>query len=138
MKNAVILVLSLLLIIGLCACSQQKTAETAAPTAANTYRQIPMSVAQEIIENETGYILLDVRTQEEFDEGHIPGAICIPNEEIEGAKLSELPDKEQLILVYCRSGRRSKEASQKLADRGYLNVAEFGGIIDWQGETVKE
>ena len=136
MKRITALLLSILLILTLGACgSQNKTEPTAT---ARTYQQIPMDIAKQIIETETGYILLDVRTREEFAEGHIKGAICIPNEEIETADLKELPDKEQLILVYCRSGRRSKEASQKLADRGYLNVAEFGGIIDWAGEVVKD
>ena len=138
MKKLSAIILSFFLIFALTACGTQETSETTAPTAAQGYVQIPMDAAQEIIENETGFILLDVRTKEEFDEGHIPGAICIPNEAIESSELTELPDKEQLILVYCRSGRRSKEASQKLADRGYRNVAEFGGILDWKGEVVKE
>ena len=89
------------------------------------------------MDNETGYIIIDARTQEEFDEGHIEGAIMIPEYEISQRAEKELPDKEQLILVYCRSGRRSKIASQALADLGYTNVKEFGGIIDWPYETVK-
>ena len=88
------------------------------------------------MEEESGYILLDVRTQAEFEEKHIPGAICIPNETIGVNPPEQLPDKEQLILVYCRSGNRSKQAAQKLADIGYSNIVEFGGIIDWKGETV--
>ena len=83
------------------------------------------------------YILLDVRTQAEYAEGHIPGAICLPNETIGSEPPAELPDREQTILVYCRSGRRSAEAAQKLADMGYVNVLEFGGIADWTGEIVK-
>lgn len=83
------------------------------------------------------YILLDVRTQAEYAEGHIPGAICLPNETIGSELPAELPDREQTILVYCRSGRRSAEAAQKLADMGYVNVLEFGGILDWTGEIVK-
>lgn len=83
------------------------------------------------------YILLDVRTQAEYAEGHIPGAICLPNESIGSEPPTELPDREQTILVYCRSGRRSAEAAQKLADMGYMNVLEFGGILDWTGEIVK-
>ena len=83
------------------------------------------------------YILLDVRTQAEYAEGHIPGAICLPNESIGSELPAELPDREQTILVYCRSGRRSAEAAQKLADMGYVNVLEFGGILDWTGEIVK-
>ena len=83
------------------------------------------------------YILLDVRTQAEYAEGHIPGAICLPNETIGSEPPAELPDREQTILVYCRSGRRSAEDAQKLADMGYVNVLEFGGILDWTGEIVK-
>ena len=83
------------------------------------------------------YILLDVRTQAEYAEGHIPGAICLPNESIGSEPPAELPDREQTILVYCRSGRRSAEAAQKLADMGYVNVLEFGGILDWTGQIVK-
>ena len=81
---------------------------------------------------------MDVRTQEEYKSGHIPNAICVPNETIGTSDIPELPDKGQLIMVYCRSGRRSKEAAQKLADMGYTNIVEFGGIIDWTGETVTE
>ncbi|HCA56294.1 MAG TPA: hypothetical protein DEO95_12620 [Ruminococcaceae bacterium] len=86
------------------------------------------------MKTESGYIILDVRTQQEYDEGHIPQAICIPNEII-GLRenIEELPDKSQMILVYCRSGRRSKEAAEKLASLGYTNVIEFGGIITWTG-----
>ena len=101
-----------------------------------SYTQISMEEAIAIMEENTDYILLDVRTPEEFAEMHIPGAINIPNESIGTAEIPELPDKEQLILVYCRSGNRSKEASEKLANMGYSNVYEFGGIIDWPGETV--
>ena len=81
-------------------------------------------------------IVLDVRTPEEYAEAHLPGAINVPNEEIGEEPIAELPDKDQIILVYCRSGNRSKEAAQKLADQGYTNVIEFGGIKDWHGETV--
>ena len=101
-----------------------------------SYTQISMEEAIAMMEETTDYILLDVRTPEEFAEMHIPGAINIPNESIGTAEIPELPDKEQLILVYCRSGNRSKEASEKLANMGYSNVYEFGGIIDWPGETV--
>ncbi len=103
-------------------------------TATNTYRQITQQEAAQIMKTESGYIILDVRTQQEYDEGHIPQAICIPNEII-GLRenIEELPDKSQMILVYCRSGRRSKEAAEKLASLGYTNVIEFGGIITWTG-----
>ena len=88
------------------------------------------------MQEKTGYIILDVRTPQEFSDKHIPGAINIPNEEIGTEEISGLPDKDQLILVYCRSGNRSKQAAKKLAALGYTNVVEFGGIIDWPGETV--
>ena len=99
------------------------------------YRQIEMEEAVIMMEEETDYIILDVRTWEEYAEKHIPGAICIPNETIENDEPEELPDKNQLILVYCRSGNRSKQASQKLAEMGYTNIVEFGGINDWTGEV---
>ena len=100
------------------------------------YRQIPMDEAITIMEEESGYLILDVRTPEEFAEKHIPGAINIPNETIGTEEIPELPDKDQLILVYCRSGNRSKQASEKLAALGYTNIVEFGGINDWPGKTV--
>ena len=102
------------------------------------YRQIGMDEAVHMMEEESGYIILDVRTQEEFEDGHIPGAFNIPNEAIGTGGIAELPDKEQLILVYCRSGNRSKQASKKLVALGYTNIVEFGGINDWTGETVSE
>ena len=108
----------------------------AAPGEEITYRQINMDEAITMMEEETGYIILDVRTPAEFADKHIPGAINIPNETIGTAEIPELPDKEQLILVYCRSGNRSKQASEKLAALGYTNIVEFGGINDWPGETV--
>ena len=100
------------------------------------YRQIPMDAAIAMMEEESGYVILDVRTPEEFAEKHIPNAINIPNETIGTADIPELPDKNQLILVYCRSGNRSKQASEKLASLGYTNIVEFGGINSWPGETV--
>ena len=87
--------------------------------------------AKQIMDSEEGYVILDVRTQEEYDEGHIPGAILIPNTEIEARAEEELTDQDQLILVYCRSGRRSKLAADALVELGYTNIKEFGGIIDW-------
>ena len=102
----------------------------------NTYRQITQEEAANIMAEQEGYILLDVRTQAEFTQVHIPGAICIPNETIGTEEIPELPDKGQLILVYCRSGNRSKQAAGKLAALGYTNVLEFGGINTWTGETV--
>ena len=101
------------------------------------YRRINMNEAMQIIKNESGYIILDVRRPDEFAEGHIPGAINVPNEDIGTAEIAELPDKSQLILVYCRSGRRSKEAAEKLVKLGYTNIVEFGGILDYTGEIEK-
>ena len=101
------------------------------------YRQISMDEAVKMMRDEKDYIILDVRRPDEFAEGHIPGAINVPNEEIGTTESAELPDKSQLILVYCRSGRRSKEASEKLVKLGYTNIVEFGGIQDWKGEIEK-
>jgi rhodanese-related sulfurtransferase len=101
------------------------------------YRQISMDAAVNMMKDEENYIILDVRRPDEYAEGHIPGAINVPNEEIGSADISELPDKSQLILVYCRSGRRSKEAAEKLVKLGYTNIVEFGGILDWKGEIQK-
>ena len=103
---------------------------------APSYRQVSMDEAIAMMEEESGYLILDVRTEEEFREKHIPGAVNIPNEVIGTEAIPELPEKDQLILVYCRSGNRSKQASQKLAALGYSNIVEFGGINDWPGETV--
>ena len=103
-----------------------------------SYTQITREEARRMMTEEEGCLILDVRRQDEFDSGHIPGALCLPNEEIGAERPKELPDPEQVILVYCRSGRRSKEAAQKLADLGYSRVYEFGGILDWTDEIVKE
>jgi len=110
------------------------------PSAAGSggFRQINMEEAVSLMQKESSYIILDVRTNQEYAEGHIPNAINIPNEAIGIDPLPMLPDKNQLILVYCRSGNRSKQASDKLAKRGYTNIVEFGGIIDWHGEVVTD
>ena len=100
-------------------------------------KHVSMDDIVEIMNENKNYIILDVRTIAEYNEGHIPNAICIPNETIGSNTISELPDKEQLILVYCRSGNRSKQAAEKLKKLGYTNLIEFGGIIDWKGEIVK-
>ena len=102
----------------------------------NTYRRISMQEAVEMMEKEDDYIILDVRTEQEYIAGHIPCAIVIPNETIGTEEIVQLPDKDQLIMVYCRSGNRSKQASDKLVKLGYTNIVEFGGINDWPGETV--
>ena len=103
----------------------------------NSYRQITMDEAVIMMEQEQGYIILDVRRPDEFTAGHIPNAINVPNESIGTDEITELPNKDQLIMVYCRSGRRSKEASEKLVKLGYTNIVEFGGILDWKGEIEK-
>ena len=105
--------------------------------ASASYEQISGAEAKALMDSESGYIIIDARTQEEYDQGHIPGAMLIPYDEIADRAEKELPDKIQLILVYCRSGRRSKIAAEELVKLGYTNVKEFGGIIDWEYEIVK-
>ena len=129
-----IILLSVLLLALLCGCAPQNEGEIEEMT----YIQITMDKAVEMMESESNYIILDVRTFEEYNERHIPGAICVPNESIGTEPIEEVEQKDQLILVYCRSGRRSKEAAEKLAAMGYSNIYEFGGILDWTGETVSE
>ena len=104
----------------------------------NSYKQISQEQAKEMMEKDDGHVVVDVRRQDEYDAGHIPGAILIPNESIGTERPEELPDPDQIILVYCRSGNRSKQAAQKLFDMGYRNIYEFGGITDWTGEIVTE
>ena len=129
MKKLIPIILSALMLTGCAGTSNHQT---------NTYRSITMDEAVTMMAQETGYIILDVRRPDEFAEGHIPGAINVPNETIGTAEIPELPDKDQLIMVYCRSGRRSKEASEKLVKLGYTNIVEFGGILDWEGEIVTD
>ena len=127
--KGLIIVLSILLsLFGLTACGDDNN---------NSYEQITPEQAKTIMDAESDYIIIDARTTEEFAEGHIEDAILIPEYEIADRAEKELPDKEQLILVYCRSGRRSKIASEELVKLGYTNVKEFGGIIDWPYEIVK-
>ena len=102
------------------------------------FLNITAEEAKKLMDSEEDRIILDVRSREEYDQGHIPGAILIPDTEIEAKAADLLPDKEQLILVYCRSGRRSKLAAQSLADLGYTNIREFGGILDWPYEVVQD
>ena len=127
MKKLMVLLLSAML---LTACGQDKENDREA-----VYVNITAEEAKRIMDSEEGYIILDVRTQEEYDEGHIPGAILIPNTQIEAQAEEVLTDKDQLILVYCRSGRRSKIAAAALVELGYTNIKEFGGIIDWPYEV---
>ena len=125
MKRIIPILMALLLLSG---CATQ--------SAKKTYRQITMEEAVTMLEEETGYTILDVRTAQEYSEKHIPGAINVANESIGTEDIPELPDKDQLILVYCRSGNRSKQASEKLVKLGYTNIVEIGGINSWPGETV--
>ena len=104
----------------------------------NSYRQITQEEAKEMMKKNDGQVIVDVRRQDEYDAGHIPGAILIPNESIGTEKPEQLPDLDQIILVYCRSGNRSKQAAQKLFDMGYERIYEFGGINTWTGEVVTE
>ena len=101
------------------------------------YTSFSMEEAKEVFAAPGNYIILDVRRADEFAEGHIPGAINVANEDIGAVQPSELPDLDQVVFVYCRSGRRSKEASAKLVALGYTNIYEFGGILDWDGELEK-
>ena len=127
MKKIVLLVLTILLIT---ACGQQNQ-----DTQEAVYMNITAQEAKELMDTQTGYIILDTRTQEEYDQGHIPGAILIPYDEVLEKAEGILTEKDQLILVYCRSGRRSKIAADDLVKLGYTNIREFGGIIDWPYET---
>ena len=127
-KRFLLMLLTLALPFGCVSCSNGGS---------RTYEQIDGAEAKALMDSESGYIIIDARTQEEYDEGHIPGAILVPEYEIADRAEKELPDKDQLILVYCRSGRRSKIAAEELVKLGYTNVKEFGGIIDWEYEIVK-
>ena len=129
MKKLIPILLSALMFTGCAGTSNNQT---------NTYRSITMDEAVDMMAQETGYIILDVCRADEFAAGHIPGAINVANESIGTEEIPELPDKDQLIMVYCRSGRRSKEASEKLVKLGYTNIVEFGGILDWKGEIVTD
>ena len=127
MKKLIFLLLAVMM---LTACGELNKTDREA-----TYMNITAEEAKGIMDREEGYIILDVRTQEEYDQGHIPGAIQISHEEIAEKAEDVLTDKDQLILVYCRSGRRSKIAAEILVDLGYTNIKEFGGILDWPYEV---
>ena len=129
LRGLIIMLLISLSLFGLTACQDEDNNVT--------YEQITAEQAKTIMDTEKDYIIIDARTEEEFAEGHIENAILIPEYEIKDRAEKELPDKDALILVYCRSGRRSKIASEQLVKLGYTNVKEFGGIIDWPYETVK-
>lgn len=126
------LILVLILITG---CSKKSDAET---SKGDGYMVVDMKTGQKMIEESTDYVILDVRRPDEYSEGHIKGAINIPNENIADKEISELPDKDKKIFIYCRSGNRSKQAAKKMVGLGYTNLIEIGGITDWEGEIVKE
>lgn len=126
-KEWMVMFMSLLSLFGLTACESEVS-----------YQQITAQQAKKFMDTESNYIIIDARTEEEFAEGHIEGAILIPEHKIAERAEKELPDKKALILVYCRSGRRSKIASEELVKLGYTNVKEFGGIIDWPYGIVKQ
>ena len=127
MKKIILIILAM---VGLTACGQDMENVQEA-----VYVNITAHQAKEIMDSEEGFIILDTRTREEYEESHIPGAILIPYDEILEKAEGVLTDKDQLILVYCRSGRRSKLAAQDLVKLGYTNIKEFGGIIDWPYEV---
>ena len=129
-KGLIIMLLISLSLFGMTACDGENGK-------ASTYEQITAEQAKTIMDTEKDYVIIDARTEDEFAEGHIENAILIPEYEIKDRAEKELSDKEQLILVYCRSGRRSKIASEELVKLGYTNVKEFGGIIDWPYDIVK-
>ena len=123
---------ALLCVLSMAGCAQQEV------NVVNTYQQITAQDAKKLMDTESDYVIIDARTEEEFATGHIENAILIPEYEIAERAENELPDKDALILVYCRSGRRSKIASEELVKLGYTNVKEFGGIIDWPYEITTE
>lgn len=138
MKKVILLLLLLILMLSVSACDASVTVpedteiqEKETEEKQVIYENITADEAKQIMDAETGYVILDVRTEEEYAEGHIPGAILIPDYEIAQKAESILSDKDQKILVYCRSGRRSKNAAEALLALGYTNIWEFGGIIDW-------
>lgn len=137
MKKIIAITIIIILCLTGCSGNVSNTSATMSQEQLLQYKQISQEEAKEMMNREDGHIIVDVRRRDEYDEGHLPDAILIPNESIDKSRPKELPDLDQIILVYCRSGRRSKEASEKLAAMGYKNVYEFGGIITWTGETVR-
>lgn len=141
MKKSILIIIVILVVIAvgiICYLSFSKNQQGEQNNSGNSYESITQEEAKKIMDNESNIVILDVRTQEEYNEGHIKNATLIPLAEIEGRAENELKDKSQIILVYCRSGNRSKQASQILADKGYTNIKEFGGITSWQYGTTTE
>lgn len=135
MKNILIILMCALLFSG---CSNgTKTVPENISNGKGSYTKISQDEAKQMMENDDGHVIVDVRREDEYVTGHIPGAILIPNESIGMEKPAELPDLDQIILVYCRSGNRSAQASQKLTELGYTHIYDFGGIMTWTGEIEK-
>ncbi len=130
MKKVIIILIILVVIIGGVIMLNKNTEKETT----NSIQYVSMEEITTIMQENTNYIILDARTIEEYNEGHIPNAICIPNETIDETVTKQIPNKDQLILIYCRSGNRSKQAALKLQQLGYTNLVEFGGIIDWEWE----
>ena len=139
MRNliTVIIILVIIVVIGIFLKNRNSKEDNKITVKDANIQYVSMNDIEKIMNENENYIILDVRTIEEYNDGHIPNAICIPNETIDENVVNKLPNKEQLILIYCRSGNRSKQATIKLKDLGYLNLIEFGGIIDWPGEIEK-
>ena len=133
-----LLIVFLFLLLSLSGCGSAGQIQDDPDMGNSSYSQIDQETAKEMMAREDGHIILDVRRQDEYAEGHIPGAVLLPNESIGTEPPEELPDLDQIILIYCRSGNRSKQAAQKLFDMGYTNIYEFGGINTWTGEIVTE
>lgn len=132
MRRMIIAMLALLCL-GMAACAAEKTEDEAM-----NYHQIDQETAKQMMALDDGHVIVDVRRQDEYDAGHIPGAILIPNESIGEQPPEALSDFEQILLIYCRSGNRSKQAAAKLAAMGYVNIYEFGGINTWTGDVVTD
>lgn len=149
-KYFVTVIVAIMLVLAGCSCSKGTgdTTNSSNTTNANennntlttqnaTYKQISQEEAKKMMKNNDNHVIVDVRRQDEYDSGHIAGSILIPNESIGTTRPEQLKDLNQVILVYCRTGNRSKQAAQKLADMGYTNVYEFGGITTWDGDIVQ-
>lgn len=138
MKRYLVTILAIAAALALLAGCSGSGSSSNSSSSGDTFKQVSAEEAIEMMESESDYIILDVRTKMEYASGHIPGAINIPVEDIGSDEIAELPDKDQLIFVYCRSGNRSKTASGQLVVNGYSNIVEFGGINDWPGEVVTD
>ena len=133
-----IMLIGLLCVVFFAGCTAgKKSAEDETGKGKSSYTRISQEEAKAMMAKDDGHVIVDVRREDEYTSGHIPGAVLIPNETIGDQKPPELPDPDQIILVYCRSGNRSAQAAQKLFDLGYTRVYDFGGIMSWTGEIEK-